>query len=143
MFKTTKPSIMYIEGCVVELHMRPCYLARTLCSTNPFAVGLKLPCLEAGMAADQPPLGLSFVRFGLSPPLPSVLLLSVKHPTPPTLCVGGVGFIVNLAPCYLARTLCSTNPFAVGMNLPCSEAGMAVDQPEHCSYKLRTSKSAD
>ena len=33
--------------------------------------------------------------------------------------------------------------FAVGLKLPCSEAGMAVDQPENHSYKLRTSKSAD
>ncbi len=33
--------------------------------------------------------------------------------------------------------------FAVGLKLPCSEAGMAVDQPEDCSYKLRTSKSVD
>ena len=33
--------------------------------------------------------------------------------------------------------------FAVGLKLPCSEAGRAVDQPEHCSYKLCTSQSAD
>gem|GEM_PF-6666289 len=33
--------------------------------------------------------------------------------------------------------------FAVGLKLPCLKAGMAVDHPEHCSYKLRTSKSVD
>ncbi len=33
--------------------------------------------------------------------------------------------------------------FAVGLKLPCLKAGMAVDQPEHHTYKLRTSKSAD
>jgi hypothetical protein len=33
--------------------------------------------------------------------------------------------------------------FAVGLKLPCLEAGMAVDQPEHHTYKLRTSNSAD
>jgi hypothetical protein len=33
--------------------------------------------------------------------------------------------------------------FAVGLDLPCLETGMAMDQPEHCSYKLCTSKSVD
>ena len=34
-------------------------------------------------------------------------IVCVKQLTPPTLRVGGGGFVVNLAPCYLARTLWS------------------------------------
>jgi hypothetical protein len=45
-----------------------------------FAVGLKHPCSEAGMAVVQPPLGLSFFGFGLSPPLPSVLSVLNNQP---------------------------------------------------------------
>jgi ABC-type enterobactin transport system permease subunit len=69
-----------------------------------FAMVLELPCLEAGLAVDQPPLGVIVRQHRL---VASTVFVCVKQPTPPTLCVGGVGFVVNLAPCYLARTLWS------------------------------------
>ena len=67
-------------------------------------MGLELPCSEAGLAVDQPPLGIIDRQHRL---VASAVFVCVKQLTPPALCAGGVGIVVNLAPCYLARTLWS------------------------------------
>ena len=70
-------------------------------------------------------------------------IVYVKQPTPPALCAGGVGIELKSGTVLSCQDLVVQDAFAVGLDLPCSEAGMAVDHPEHCSYKLRPSHSAD
>ena len=63
------------RGLGVELKSGTVLSCQDLVAQDAFAVGLELPCSEAGMAVDQPPLGLSFVSFGLPPPLPPLSLV--------------------------------------------------------------------
>ena len=54
--------------------------------------------------------------------------LAVKRLTPPALRAGGVSFALKSGTVLSCQDLVVQDAFAVGLELPCSEAGMAVDK---------------